>query len=543
MEIFDPLITHNILINSSYDVIINYCLTHLEAQKICRNSLFWEQKAYHDFKISADKFNNTSLTADMRYVQILTEEGGIASMSNKFMETRKKFIKRAVKLNRVDLLNPELYSKQFDLLIIDRDINVSNSLNNYTTKLEPEKLLTQFDQSEINIVPDYNFLNDLETLASAYARKGDVNRVIYYLSYVMKFKNVKRAALKSANTELLNKIKEIKMWKDRLDGFRDLKSIISSGNYDIYTEHIKVINDEKKYTLNPRDYTDLMIKAIKSDNIEFADWLAVSYEINNLNTDIVKIYDKILIKNDHNQINSVIHKFLYDPYYMDHNLSFFLSKLLSSDSDVFEDYYTLLPTSFRFQWFLAVHNRYFNYKNIQIDNLIYLIENNPIYNVDHAAIKVIAKGALFSGRYDIFNYIYNNILNILSNDQEEYNMLLGSAFLSYKDDIITYIINSMPTNYNINWSYVFDIIDEITGPDVLDGILKFFPKDSIPSWTLLTEKIVNKETLKYAISIMPPNTKLNYSKIIENAIDSNNIDYIIYAYNLAPEGAPCIYPT
>jgi len=85
LVISNPLVFYNILLNTDYDDVITYCRTHKEARFICQDTLFWQQKAQHDFNVSRDHFNDTLLSPIQRYVQLLTDYGGITIGSENFM--------------------------------------------------------------------------------------------------------------------------------------------------------------------------------------------------------------------------------------------------------------------------------------------------------------------------------------------------------------------------------------------------------------------------------------------------------------------------
>ena len=67
-----PELLRQMLLQADYDTIMNYCRSHVQAQLICRDTMFWISKAGHDFNISPDIFRNTNLSPTQRYLQILT---------------------------------------------------------------------------------------------------------------------------------------------------------------------------------------------------------------------------------------------------------------------------------------------------------------------------------------------------------------------------------------------------------------------------------------------------------------------------------------
>lgn len=100
----NPFILQNILFQLNWDSVINYCLSHKEAQSICRDSVFWEQKSFYDFNIPISVFRDTKLSADQRYLQLLTENGGVGRGSERFISLT-ELVRRAIRQNREDLVN------------------------------------------------------------------------------------------------------------------------------------------------------------------------------------------------------------------------------------------------------------------------------------------------------------------------------------------------------------------------------------------------------------------------------------------------------
>jgi hypothetical protein len=100
----DPLIIRNILLGADYDSIISYCsTTHIQGKQICEENAFWEQKALHDFNISFDFFRNTTLTPAQRYLELLTERGGVSKGSEKYINWN-NFMKRAIQQDKRNLV-------------------------------------------------------------------------------------------------------------------------------------------------------------------------------------------------------------------------------------------------------------------------------------------------------------------------------------------------------------------------------------------------------------------------------------------------------
>src|SRR5689334_10816439 len=99
----DSFLLRTLLFQADYDTILNYCRSHLQAQEICRDKVFWIQKAQKEFNISPNNFRNTTLSPAQRYLELLTQNDGIAYGSEQFISLD-KFVKRAIRQNRNDLV-------------------------------------------------------------------------------------------------------------------------------------------------------------------------------------------------------------------------------------------------------------------------------------------------------------------------------------------------------------------------------------------------------------------------------------------------------
>lgn len=99
----DPFILRTLLLEADYETVIEYCRSHVETQEICRDNIFWIQKARHDFDVTPNEFRNTTLFPIQRYLQLLTENGGVVIGSENFINLN-EFVTRAIRQNRPDLV-------------------------------------------------------------------------------------------------------------------------------------------------------------------------------------------------------------------------------------------------------------------------------------------------------------------------------------------------------------------------------------------------------------------------------------------------------
>lgn len=100
-----PEVFFNILIKLPYQNIITYCSTNKVANTVCEDNFFWQQKANFDFGILAREFNETNLTAELRYIEYLTIIGkDVVPGSENFIEVD-TCLYRAAFNNNIPLIN------------------------------------------------------------------------------------------------------------------------------------------------------------------------------------------------------------------------------------------------------------------------------------------------------------------------------------------------------------------------------------------------------------------------------------------------------
>lgn len=140
----------NTLLQADYDTILNSCRTSKEFQSICNDKSFWEEKALKDFGTSLEEFNNTNLTPAQRYLQLLTEEGGVALGSEQFLsftfslnKIYKEMAKRAV-MDHKDYIVQDLINrgyKDWDWLLYNYAIrNDTAAVGQFSKLADPNKI-------------------------------------------------------------------------------------------------------------------------------------------------------------------------------------------------------------------------------------------------------------------------------------------------------------------------------------------------------------------------------------------------------------------
>lgn len=91
------------LLQSDYQTVLNLCQTNTLASQICHQGIFWLQKAEHDFGISPQEFQNTTLSPYQRYLQLYTQHEGVVIGSEQFISWN-EFVRRAIRQDKNDLV-------------------------------------------------------------------------------------------------------------------------------------------------------------------------------------------------------------------------------------------------------------------------------------------------------------------------------------------------------------------------------------------------------------------------------------------------------
>lgn len=185
-----PDILRHILLQADYNTIINYCRSYVQAQNMCRDEIFWIQKAQQDFNILPNEFRETTLSPAMRYLQLLTKNGGLEIGSEQFIK-EDEFMKRAIHQNRSDLIR----------YILDL------GFNHWDVPLEEYAILGNRQQVGyyLQLYKDYN-------VAAYGALKGDHGELFDYIkslapqNYNWNWNSLLSGALRSENIALFDYI-------------------------------------------------------------------------------------------------------------------------------------------------------------------------------------------------------------------------------------------------------------------------------------------------------------------------------------------------
>lgn len=116
--------TRDIFLNFHFDDIFNYCRTSTQAVNLCQDDTFWIEKAQLDFKVSPQFFRNTDLTAAQRYLELLTNNDGVAIGSEDYSSI-KECMKRAIKQDKENVVKhlSGLGFNDYDVMILEYTAN------------------------------------------------------------------------------------------------------------------------------------------------------------------------------------------------------------------------------------------------------------------------------------------------------------------------------------------------------------------------------------------------------------------------------------
>lgn len=233
-----------ILINLSYADIIRYCSTNTQALSVCQIPSFWQQKAYLDFKIPSNEFQNTNLIPEQRYIELLIKNSNTCvAGSEQFISVNLCLWRSSVSNNMTDvspLINYFLGKgagstgniNLFDKLIEFDNKNLKLGLNKTLISVAGNG---QLEMVKYLISPgDNNFkhqgVNNIDHPLRKAAQNGHLEIVQYFLNRGAGLNYALNGAAKGGHLELIKYLME--------RGARDLnKSLREAAG----KEHLEVI--------------------------------------------------------------------------------------------------------------------------------------------------------------------------------------------------------------------------------------------------------------------------------------------------------------
>lgn len=216
-----PELAENVLGGADYDAILNYCRSFKQSAYICRSATFWENKARRDFNISLDVFRNTDLSPIQRYLQILTENGGVGEGSEKIIDWD-EFVKRAIRQNKTDIVNYAIKQgyKNWDLML------------------------------------------------QQYSKKGDRGTVNSLLRLSPNFQAIAEGAILGGHMDIYRDLAKVAPPNYKWNYTKLAEAAVEAGNKELFDASVPLTALDKPYRWN-----SFAIAALKSGNIPFFDYI------------------------------------------------------------------------------------------------------------------------------------------------------------------------------------------------------------------------------------------------------------------------------
>lgn len=252
----DPFLLRSILIQADYNTILEYCRSYVQAQDVCRDNVFWMQKAQQDFGTSFNNFRMTILSPALRYLQLFTKNGGITAGSELFID-KYEILKRAIQQDRLDLIQYIMdlgfknwsvptyeYARKGDQEAVDYYLSLSKDYQIAADGALEGNHKELFDHIW-SAVPNYNW--NFNFLAQAAARSGNTELFDYILSlappnYDWWRMRLALAAVKSGNRQLVDRIRLLFPVDFNLDIESMAKEAINNNNQQMFDHIMSLAN-------------------------------------------------------------------------------------------------------------------------------------------------------------------------------------------------------------------------------------------------------------------------------------------------------------
>jgi hypothetical protein len=111
----DPLVLRYLLLHADFNSIIRFCQTYDLASAICSDSVFWAQKANHDFNTNIQDFYQPNVDPKQRYLNLKTIYDAKVKQFNRLTLAIDTLRAMAVSSGKVPIT-------QFDVVLVDTKI-------------------------------------------------------------------------------------------------------------------------------------------------------------------------------------------------------------------------------------------------------------------------------------------------------------------------------------------------------------------------------------------------------------------------------------
>ncbi len=435
-------ITQEILLNLDYDSIINFCRVNKQAINFCNDPYFWLSKAKQDFNVTPDFFKSTNLSPSQRYLQILTENGGIASGSIRFLSIE-QFTLRAIKKGRLDLYNQGLVDGFESLL--DLPNNVLDKIRINSIVVADERVVGSFYQMNLALEAFASVKNrkmvkrmlenvyDGESCIFALRgslESGDLPFVKYVLSFIPKDYNIDWSDFMpyaSYSRDVFDFI--LDKSTDTINFGPCIANALSIGNKELANYIFQVSNNPMVYREN--SYI-ILSGAIKYGSLDFFKQILTLYQ--GVQVDFTDLLIDAATLNNYDIVDYI---FSLNP-----NISIDISYVVSSNQKDMIDHLFTHISKYVVDWDQVIYMTKTDYMLKYIVSII-PPEIKPNWN------KIIVN-LTYSGR---INYI-NNIMAIAKKDITNWNNLILSLFnkRNMTIKVIRIIMKYAPKDYKWNFN-------------------------------------------------------------------------------------------
>lgn len=295
------LLLYRILFWVDYDTVLHYCRTNTAFAYVCDDPVFWQQRAQEFLGIPKEIFHDPTMKPAERYLQLLTERGGIATGSEQYIDLD-QFMRRAIRHDRDDLI---LYA-----------INTLKFRN--------------WD------IPLYE-----------YARKGNVGLVEFFLAMSPKHQQAAEGALNGGHTQVFDYIHALAPHQHQWDWNRLACAAISTGDQAIF-DHVCHCAQIYGISLNHHhwDWNSLAQTALMIGNAELLEYI-LSLAPPHTQWHWTQLAAASLVSDDIKLFNTVLLSAPSD-YVWDWNA--LAEAALTRNIQFFEYVYSLAPPDYRWNW-------------------------------------------------------------------------------------------------------------------------------------------------------------------------------------------------
>lgn len=467
----DPFLVRLILLYADYDTIINYGRTCLQGEGICRDKVFWMNKAQKNFYINLNNFKDTDLSPALRYLELLTQNGGVAMGSEDFVHLN-KFVKRAIRQDRNDLVQYAI-NLGFD----DWDITT------YEYAMKGDKEAVNY---YLKLSKDYN-------LAAQGALEGNHKELFNYiyssqLNYDWDFNGLIASAIDSKNLQLFYYVKSLGPMNYDWDFDELASAAVESGSQELFDYILSLASSGHDW-----NFSDLTSIAIMAQSLSFDKFfnhicsLAPNYRWN---------YNTLAIAAVRSG-NQILFNYIQSLTPLEHKWNYYalaLHTIKSGNVKLFDYIQSLIPPEYLLT-FDSFAERALGYGDKEFFGHILSLVPDYRWNLNDLAASVA-----YSGNLRLFNYL----LSIASEYSWDFNLITRSALSSDDKRMFDHVRSLAPPHYCWNYN---GLCSKTIGP------------------------IENERLFIHVHSLAPSDYPWDYKRLIEEAKQFGNkklTEYIRY---------------